>query len=451
MTGEKREDPEDMLERCGRLARRYIHGNTSPQAHAAERERIRTAFEQLQKGRRPSRGWWVERRTWVASFGVAAIAAVIAAFVAYERGRTLTYTTDPGTGSDTGYFLVPEDGASTALHFSDGSEVRVAPGGKIRVGALRRDEARLSLHEGTASLHVVHRNDTHWAVDAGPFVVEVTGTSFDVGWSTRDEAFDLTVHTGSVIVRGPLMGEGLRVEPGQRLRVRLGDGEFRIEPAPGDREHRVEAAPVAKPIAEAIQGSSSTLSSLPDPQVRKIPERAARGAVEPPRPERARLAAGAPEPSRPTWSRRVAVGDYAGVLAETQSAGLETTLAQRPLGDLTALSDAARYLERIDVARQALLAQRVRFPGSPDAKGAAFLLGRISQDGGDPRTAIEWFTRYLAEASNGPFAAEALGRKLVATKKVYGVERAKPLAREYLDRFPNGAHAFLAREVAEAR
>jgi hypothetical protein len=126
-------------------------------------------------------------------------------------------------------------------------------------------------------------------------------------------------------------------------------------------------------------------------------------------------------------------------------------LVQRPLGDLTALSDAARYLKRIDVAQQALLAQRVRFPGSPEAKGAAFLLGRISQDGGDPRTAIDWFTRYLAEASKGPLAAEALGRKLVATTIVYGIPGAKPLAREYLDRFPDGAHAAVAREVDEAR
>lgn len=443
-TGATRKKPEDMLERCGRLLRRHIDGNTSTQAHAAEQDRIRTVFEDLfehrQRGRYASGARWVERRAWVASFGVGAVAAVIAVFVAYGRGHALTYTTDPGTWIDTGYIRVPENGAGTAVHFSDGSELSVAPGGKIRVGDLQRDEARLSLQEGAATLHVVHRKNTHWVVDAGPFAVEVTGTSFDVNWSTRDEAFDLTVHTGSVIVRGPLMGGGLRVAPAQRLRVRVGDGEY-----------RVETAPVAKPIAEAPQSSRPILSSSPEPEASKNPERVTRGGVEPQRPERMGLATNAAEPSPPTWPRRVAAGDYAGVLSETQSAGLETTLGQRPLADLTALSDAARYLKRIDVAQQALLAQRVRFPGSPEAKGAAFLLGRISQDGGDPRTAIDWFTRYLAEASKGPLAAEALGRKLVATTIVYGIPGAKPLAREYLDRFPDGAHAAVAREVDEAR
>ncbi len=98
-----------------------------------------------------------------------------------------------------------------------------------------------------------------------------------------------------------------------------------------------------------------------------------------------------------------------------------------------------------------MLAERERFAGSPDAKGAAFLLGRINQDGGDAKGAIAWFTVYLGEAPEGSFAAEALGRKLVAVRKVHGIEQAKPLAREYLDRFPNGAHAKVAREVARAR
>jgi TolA-binding protein len=154
---------------------------------------------------------------------------------------------------------------------------------------------------------------------------------------------------------------------------------------------------------------------------------------------------------RQSWSKRVSAGDYAAVLAEAQAGGLDSTLAQRPLADLTAVSDAARYLGRSDVARQTLLAERERFAGSPDAKGAAFLLGRISQDGGDAKGAIAWFTVYLGEAPEGSFAAEALGRKLVAVRKVHGIEQAKPLAREYLDRFPNGAHAAIAREVARAR
>jgi hypothetical protein len=266
-------------------------------------------------------------------------------------------------------------------------------------------------------------------------VVEVTGTSFDVHWSTRDEAFDLTLHEGSVIVRGPLMGDGVRLAPGQRLRVRVAAGELRVEASPGG-------------AAEQAGSGAHTGVSPSDP---RVPEATADGVPrEPARAERPGPAANA-EPLRLTWSKRVSAGDYAAVLAEAQAGGLDSTLTQRPLSDLTALSDAARYLGRTDVARRTLLAERERFAGSPDAKGAAFLLGRISQDGGDAKAAIAWFTLYLGEAPDGPFAAEALGRKLVAVRKVHGLEQAKPLAREYLDRFPNGAHAAVAREVARAR
>ncbi len=223
-------------------------------------------------------------------------------------------------------------------------------------------------------------------------------------------------------------GDGVRLAAGQRLRVRVAAGEL-----------RVEASPSEGGATEQVGSGAHTSVAAPDPQA---PEGAGeRVSATPPR----------AEPLRQSWSKRVSAGDYAAVLTEAQTGGLESTLAQRPLADLTALSDAARYLGRSDIARPTLLAERERFAGSPDAKGAAFLLGRINQDGGDAKGAIAWFTVYLGEAPEGSFAAEALGRKLVAVRKVHGIEQAKPLAREYLDRFPNGAHAAVAREVARAR
>jgi TolA-binding protein len=228
-----------------------------------------------------------------------------------------------------------------------------------------------------------------------------------------------------VIVKGPLTGDGVRLSAGQRLRVRVAAGELRVE--------------ALHPLGAGESAGSHTAVALPE-----TPASDAKGQRV--APERS----SAVEPLRLSWSKRVSAGDYAAVLAEAQAGGLESSLAQRPLADLTALSDAARYLARADIARQTLLAERERFAGSPDAKGAAFLLGRISQDAGDAKSAIAWFTVYLGEAPDGSFAAEALGRKLVAVRKVQGIAQAKPLAREYLDRFPNGAHAAVAREVARA-
>src|SRR5262249_24078620 len=162
----------------------------------------------------------------------------------------------------------------------------------------RRDGARVALQQGTASLRVVHRQRTRWAVDAGPFVVEVTGTSFDVRWSTRDEAFDLTLREGSVIVRGPLTGDGVRLAAGQRMRVRVAVGELRVEALPptGANEAAGSGAPsaVAAPAAEAT---------------------GERVATTPEHGERSGLAWNAADPLRQTWTKRVSAGDYAAVVA----------------------------------------------------------------------------------------------------------------------------------------
>src|SRR5262249_34553322 len=122
---------------------------------------------------------------------------------------------------------------------------------------------------------------------------------------------------------------------------------------------------------------------------------------------------------------------------------------QGSLADRAALADAARYAGRTDIARRALLAQRARFAGTAEARDAAFLLGRIADDAlGRPSEAIGLYDAYLAEAPHGPFAAEALGRKMMATKRTRGAEAARAVAAEYLPRFPKGAHAKTAQELA---
>lgn len=143
----------------------------------------------------------------------------------------------------------------------------------------------------------------------------------------------------------------------------------------------------------------------------------------------------------------VSRGEFERVLAEVEASGVDDVLLHRPLADLVAVADAARYAGRRDLAQRALRAQRVRFPGSADAKSAAFHLGRIQDDAGDSAGAIAWYDRYLVEAHDGPLAEGALGRKIVTMSRSSGREAARPVAEEYLVRFPTGPHAAVAREI----
>jgi len=123
-------------------------------------------------------------------------------------------------------------------------------------------------------------------------------------------------------------------------------------------------------------------------------------------------------------------------------------MKQSSLADLAALADAGRYAKRTDVARRALAAERSRFPSSPEAHTAAFLLGRFSDDSSAlPDAAVGWYDTYLSESPNGPLASEALGRKMMALKRMSQSDKASAAAEEYLRRFSRGPYAAHAREL----
>jgi TolA-binding protein len=94
---------------------------------------------------------------------------------------------------------------------------------------------------------------------------------------------------------------------------------------------------------------------------------------------------------------------------------------------------------------------RRRFPASPHAAAAAFLLGRIADDGGDAAAALGWYKRYGDEAPRGPYAAEALGREMLVVERLSGRAAAAVLARDYIDRFPEGTYILQARAILGLR
>ena len=145
----------------------------------------------------------------------------------------------------------------------------------------------------------------------------------------------------------------------------------------------------------------------------------------------------------------MASGHWDRILEDVERAGIKTTLDKASSEELFALADAARYRRRTDLARAALVAERRRFPGSPRALDAIFLLGRVDESAERGMAqAIEWYDEYLARAPSGAYAAEALGRKMTLTNELDGQARARPVAEEYLRRFPKGSYARLARALS---
>src|SRR4051812_34332648 len=166
-----------------------------------------------------------------------ALLAIAAALVAGStlwllRPRPLRYEVVGGSGLDGPYVSAPP-AAPIDVRFSDGSNVHVEAGSRLRVDALSNHGARVLLEKGAAASHVTHDKGSSWMFVAGPFEVRVIGTRFDLSWDPLAEEFDLRLREGSVEVRSPLAGGPILIRAGQRFRATLNRRTMTVTDADG--------------------------------------------------------------------------------------------------------------------------------------------------------------------------------------------------------------------------
>jgi FecR protein len=333
-----------------------------------------------------------------------------------RSAEPITFTVD-GRPSLPNGATVPDARATgeSVLSFSDGTRIEMAPRARGRVVALNARGGRIAIEEGRAHVDVAHRAGAEWLFQAGPFVITVHGTAFSVGWSANDAHFDLRMETGVVSVTGPVSGGEIVLRAGETLSIGLRDGpSMAIDPTLPE---------MAVPISPAVPATSN----------------------------------GAPEPSRrigraraqESWPFELAEGRADDVVKDARRLGIASVLATRSSEELAALADAARYQRDAGLAREALLAQRKRFPGSTRATEASFLIGRLDDESTDgPARALGWYDRYLAEAPRGAYVSEALGREMLVLERAHRREEAAAIAATYLQRFPRGTYAAAAEALA---
>ncbi|WP_437606986.1 FecR family protein [Sorangium sp. So ce834] len=418
--------PEVALQRLTALAREAGAVARTDAALARGRARLIEEVERPVLPLASRRGWLVP--------AVLAPLLLVLGLVWLRPAARLSYQIDDAAPADS-YVLAEASGATA--RFSEGTTIRFAPGARGRIAAVTERGAQIHLESGAAHFQVVHLPEAEWVAEAGPFTVTVTGTEFELRW--QHERIELTVQSGSVAVRGPLVWGGVTLQGGQRLVADTGRRELTIA---GPRADIDASAPEAgDPVGAPVEPDAP--AGIDAPAMADAPEPDAPARVDAPARTGAPAAA-APAPQ--SYRERVARGDFAGAIADAEARGIDATIDASPLPEIAALADAARYTGRNDLARRALLAARSRFAGSPEARSAAFLLGRMAE-AGSPAEAISWYEQYLSESPGGPLAAEALGRKMIVTRTSRGKDAARPIAEEYLARHPHGAFAGAAVEI----
>jgi TolA-binding protein len=289
------------------------------------------------------------------------------------------------------------------LRFTDGTELALEQGSRLRIEALRTAGATIRLHAGALEAAIEPSHGASWWLDAGPFRVHVRGTRFSLRWEPDQDHFTLALQEGSVAVEGPVVESGATLRPGQRLEVSI-------------RERRAVLTDVGHEELWVLGLPAESLANPPPPSAAP------------------NLEEEAPEPvSRQPKSQ-----------SDRRPPGPSEAVAGAPdASSLLRLADSERIAGRPDRAREALMALRRNYPGSPEAAVAAYTLGTLSFAAA-PSQAVHWFRIYLQEAPKGSLSKEALGRLMEAEERAGRTAAARATAADYLKRYPKGPHADIA-------
>jgi len=404
------------LARAGELIRQHVKVPPSGQSETSMRVALLEALSRKQKRR---------SHRWVAVFAPALVLVLVVLVwrLPDSTPQNLAFTVGShGTPGEVGAYVATRGQQPLSLQFSEGSSISLSPETRARVTGTTPRGAVVLVEAGRAQVDVVHRPDSDWRIEAGPYSIAVKGTSFDVAFEAPTQTLEVVMRSGVVSVTGPGIATPVEISGRQRF------------------VHSVAARSAASTAAlspQAPEPGSTLPRGAPEADIER-PGPSSAPSVGSPGPR--------PTPARADWPRLAANGEFRRVLNEADARGLDATLQEAPQSHLMALATAARFAGRTDLAARAYRRVRERFAGSRAAADAAFLLGRMTESG-SPSTAIGWYDRYVTEAPAGSFVAEALGRKMIALEKAGNATAAKDAAVAYLKRFPGGPYAGVASEM----
>lgn len=345
-------------------------------------------------------------------FALAAGFALLSGGLAYKLGRD--HAAPAAVAAvPAGEWIATSSSTAEERKFDDGSSVRLETESAARVQFLQTKGGLVHLDRGAVKLKVHHHDGSTWRVAAGPYEVEAIGTEFVVDWvSGRDKPLRVSVTEGTVAVRGPAFRGTRFVSAHQMVEVAAAVAADSPVTTPAPAEPTPVSVDDLSPEADEA-AADEVLPSTPHARAEK------------------------------SWRALEASGKYADAVKAAEHRGLPSILQSGAGDDLLALARAARFAGRMDVSREALMACRARFAGSPQAAMSAFLLGRSASGA----QAAEWFSTYLKEQPGGALAREALGRLLEAYQASGDRVAARAAAERYLKSYPDGPHATLAREA----
>lgn len=389
--------------------------------------RLRFFSSARQRGFSATRG---RRRRFAPVLSLAAVALAGAALVLGSLLRPaapISFLVEAPNSAEVGDWLETRD-ETLQLRFSEGTRVSLFPETRLQVRQTSAQGAEVMLARGRTHARIEPHADARWTLFAGPYTVKVTGTEFDLSWHPAARRFELVMHSGTVLVSGPRLGER-KVRQGEVLRVETGSPPTQVgseKAAAAPDEHHGAAHPSGEDAERAPEAMATSSVRVPGADVRAHAGRLT-VSVE-----------------APAWRAALEQGDGPRALAALRRHGAAAALQEATPTELRRIADAARLNSQPRLAVDALQALRSRHGVRGET---AYLLGKIAADQlGARAEAAKWFDTYLRESNQGALAEQALGR-LVELRA--GSAAGRAAAQRYLDRYPRGVFAANARRELE--
>jgi hypothetical protein len=348
-----------------------------------------------------SRGFWSRYspagfKPMYAGFALAAAAALVLV-LALSRPSAGPNAIEGGSFSNV-------SAGPALLKLVDGSELQVAPSGRVDFQALSTESVRLVLSKGWVELDVTHRPGREFVVQAGGVDVVVRGTHFRVELiEGNPQVVKVSVTRGKVDVRERRSGNvAKQLSAGMAWTM-------------GQRD------------AGSVEPSAAPSVALPSE------------------------AAPSPEPASP----RAAVSAEADQFEQLYKAR-KLKQAYDSLGDagfgraldaagpkrLLELADAARLSGHPRQAASAFDSLRRRYRSDARAGLASLELGRLRFDTlGDPAGALEAFRDAQALSRSPSVQEDALARQAQALEALGNAAGCRRVKADYLRRYPSGIHS----------
>ena len=309
-----------------------------------------------------------------------------------------------------------------ALHFHDGS--MAIPLGTDTAMATSLDEpnrAGLELLGGSARFDVIPRPERSFDVQVGTVRVSVLGTRFDV----RRQPRHVMVHVQRGRVRVQWLG-------GERILTASQSGLFPLELPVGGADAGVTAEAEPEVPEEAVM--EFDLDFTLDPPEELLGDEASTTERE-----------GTAAPHGPRdWRTLARAGSYDDAYAASRGVTVGDSMTELMLA-----ADTARLTGHLAEATVHLQRAIGLHPSDRRAHLAAFTLGRVQLQQGQPANAARAFLRAQQLDTAGVMREAALAREVQALARSGNRDAARRRAQAYLTQFPRGRHADSVRAYAD--